>query len=486
MQKRKLSALAAATIGLGTIGLAMAGATNAAAETTPQGEQKVTLKDQSEVAVTIYNRDLALIKERRKVTLKAGRNRLAFIDVSGRMRPETAILRAATAGRIALTEQNFNFDIMTRQKLLEKSVGQTVRIVKVHPTTGAETIVEAKVLSALKGVVLQIGDRIETGIPGRIVFDRIPPNLRDRPTLVIDLESKTAGAETLELSYLSRGLTWRADYVGELNAADDKLTLNGWVTLINRSGTTYRNAKLQLVAGDVNVVRNQLSRGHRAKGSARSSGASSISRERFFDYHLYGLDRPTTIAQNQIKQVALMSAPGVAVKKEYELQAGGSYYYRRQYAGVVKRPVNVFLAFKNDKASNLGLPMPRGVVRIYKRNAAGKALFVGEDRMDHTPEGNDVRLRMGKAFDVTAERRQVDYDPTVYDRRTFESEHEITLKNARPKAVTVIVRETISGKWEMLRKTHDFTKVAANLAEWRIQVPGKGRTVLRYRVRVRY
>jgi len=152
----------------------------------------------------------------------------------------------------------------------------------------------------------------------------------------------------------------------------------------------------------------------------------------------------------------------------------------------VKLPVNVFLAFKNDKASNLGLPMPRGVVRIYKRDSKGKALFVGEDRMDHTPEGNDVRLRMGKAFDVTAERRQVDYDPRVYGRNTYESEHEITLKNARPKAVTVIVREAIGGKWEMLRKTHDFTKVAANLAEWRINVPGKGRTVLRYRVRVTY
>ncbi|MEJ2121177.1 MAG: DUF4139 domain-containing protein [Alphaproteobacteria bacterium] len=432
MIEHRLTALAAAGLAMC---VAVGVATPAAAEATAQGEQKVTLKDQSEVAVTIYNRNLALIKERRKVPLKAGRNLLAFIDVSGQMRPETAILNAATAGRISLTEQNFNFDIMTRQKLLEKSVGRTVRIVKVHPTTGAETIVEAKVLSALKGVVLQIGDRIETGIPGRIVFDRIPPNLRERPTLVIDLESKTAGTETLELSYLSRGLNWRADYVGELNATDDKLTLNGWVTLTNRSGTSYR---------------------------------------------------PTTIANNQIKQVALMSAPGVTVKKEYELQAGGRYYYRRQYTGIVKRPVNVFLAFKNDKASNLGLPMPRGVVRIYKRDSKGKALFVGADRMDHTPEGNNVRLRMGKAFDVTAERRQVDYDPTVYDRRTYESEHEIVLKNARPNAVTVIVRETIGGKWEMLRKTHDFTKVAANLAEWRIKVPGKGRTVLRYRVRVRY
>ena len=478
----RLTALAAAGLAMC---VAVGIAAPAAAEATARGEQKVTLKDQSEVAVTIYNRNLALIKERRKVPLKAGRNLLAFIDVSGQMRPETAILRAATAGRISLTEQNFNFDIMTRQKLLEKSVGQTVRIVKVHPTTGAETIVEAKVLSALKGVVLQIGDRIETGIPGRIVFDRIPPNLRERPTLVIDLESKTAGTETLELSYLSRGLNWRADYVGELNATDDKLTLNGWVTLTNRSGTSYRNAKLQLVAGDVNVVRRRIARPQTME-SRRRAGASSIRRERFFDYHLYGVDRPTTIANNQIKQVALMSAPGVAVKKEYELQAGGRYYYRRQYTGIVKRPVNVFLAFKNDKASNLGLPMPRGVVRIYKRDSKGKALFVGEDRMDHTPEGNNVRLRMGKAFDVTAERRQVDYDPTVYDRRTYESEHEIVLKNARPNAVTVIVRETIGGKWEMLRKTHDFTKVAANLAEWRIKVPGKGRTVLRYRVRVRY
>jgi len=478
MRQKYVSALAAATIGLGLIG---------SVEAQAQAERRVTLKEQSDVAVTIYNRNLALIKERRRVELTAGLNRLAFIDVSGRMRPETAILNAGTAGRINLLEQNFNFDVMTRKKLLEKSVGQTVRIVKVHPTTGAETIVKAKVLSALRGVVLQIGDRIETGIPGRIVFDRIPPNLRARPTLVIDLESKTAGTETLELSYLSRGLTWRADYVGELNPGDNKLTLNGWVTLSNRSGTTYRNARLQLVAGDVNVVQRRLRRPrYLAKGSAAGGARSSLRRQRFFDYHLYGLERPTTIAQNQIKQVALMSANGVSVQKEYVLNAGGSGYYRRQFAGRVKRPVLVYLAFKNDKASNLGLPLPRGVVRIYKRDKAGKALFIGEDRMDHTPEGNRVRLRMGKAFDVTAERRQTDYDPLSYDRRTYESEHEITIKNARPNAVTVVVREPMPGKWTVMRKTHDFTKISAGLAEWRIAVPAKGRTVLSYRVRIRY
>jgi len=467
-------------------GTALASILGTAIPASAEAENRVTLKDQTSVALTIYNRNLALIKEQRTVTLKKGRNLIAFIDVSGRMRPETAILRATTPGRINLVEQNFNFDIMSPRKLLEKSVGGFVRIVKVHPTTGVETILKAKVLSAKKGVVLQIGDRIETGIPGRIVFDKIPPNMRARPTLVVELEAERAGPVTLDLSYLSRGLSWRTDYVGEINAEDNRLQLNGWVTLINRSGTTYRGAALKLVAGDLNVIRRRFAR--RAKSEARGGyakrRASQFRRQTFFDYHLYSLGRATTVAQNQVKQVALMNAGGIPVVKEYWLSGGR--FFRRRYSGVTKLGVKVFLRLKNDKASNLGMPLPKGIVRVYKKDDKGKALFIGEDRIAHTPEGNELRLRMGRAFDVTGTRKQTDYERSGFDRRTYETAHEITLSNAKDKPVTVNLREPIPGDWSMIRASQAHTKFSSNIAVWRIKVPAKGKTVLTYRVRVKY
>ncbi len=468
-----------------TFAAALVAATAIAGPAAAESENRVTLKDQISVALTIYNRNLALIKELRTVTLKIGRNLIAFIDVSGRMRPETAILRATTPGLIELIEQNFNFDIMSRRKLLEKSVGRFVRIIKVHPTTGVETVLKAKVLSASKGIVLQIGDRIETGFPGRIVFDKIPPNMRARPTLVVELEAAKAGPVTLDLSYLSRGLSWRADYVGELNAADNRLQLNGWVTLINRSGTTYRNAALQLVAGDLNVVRRGLEvRSRGASGRRYKKSRRQFRRQAFFAYHLYSLGRPTTVAQNQVKQVALMSVAGIPVVKEYWLSGGR--YFRRRYRGEIKLGVNVWLRFTNDKASRLGMPLPKGVVRIYKKDDKGNALFIGEDRIAHTPEGLVVRLRMGRAFDITGSRKQTDYVRSGFDRRTYETAHQITLRNAKDKPVTVIVREPIPGDWRMIRASQAHTKFSANLAEWRIKIPAKGKTVLSYRVRVKF
>src|SRR2546421_3730827 len=222
-------------------------------------ERPSTLGDQQSVAVTIYNENLALIKDTRKLQLDHGENRIALREVSGQIRPETAALRSLShPGSLALIEQNFDFDLLTPAKLLEKYVGRDVRILRMNPKTGVETSETATVLAANSGVVLKIGDRIETGLPGRIVYDGVPANLRDRPTLVTELASSRAGSQTVELSYLSAGLAWKADYVAELNAADTALDLNGWVTLTNTSGTAYPNAKLQLVAGDVNRVRDEI------------------------------------------------------------------------------------------------------------------------------------------------------------------------------------------------------------------------------------
>jgi hypothetical protein len=455
-------------------------------------EKPSTLSDQQSVAVTIYNENLALVKDTRRITLDSGLNRLALREVSGRMRPETAQLRSIThPGSLALLEQNFDFDLLTPAKLLEKYVGRTVRIVRTHPTTGAESIESATVLAANSGVVLKIGDRIETGLPGRIVYDGVPANLRDRPTLVTELTSTRAGAQTVELSYLSGGLSWKADYVAELNAADSALDLNGWVTLTNTSGTAYPNANLQLVAGEVNRVRDEMRFAAKAPAMAmrEAQAPRAMAEESLFEYHLYTLHRPTTIAENQTKQVALLGASAVPVKKELVLQ-GSDFYYRSSFGGIgQKMKVGVYVQFENREAAHLGMPMPKGVVRVYKKDSAGNAQFIGEDAIDHTPKNENVRLKLGEAFDVTAEKKQTDfkrrdtYSPWSY---VHESAYEIVLKNAKKEPVTVVVREPVPGDWTMLEQSHKHTKAASGTAEWKIQVPAEGNATLKYRVLVRY
>jgi hypothetical protein len=480
MQLKKIHAAVAAA-------LAICSTAQAAVKELPS-----TLADQKSVAVTIYNENLALVKDTRAIALVAGENRLALREVSGRMRPETALLRSLShPGAFTLLEQNFDFDLLTPAKLLEKYVGRTVRIVKTHPTTGVESIETATVLAANNGVVLKIGDRVETGLPGRIVYDGVPANLRDRPTLVTELNSKRAGEQTVELSYLSGGLSWKADYVAELNAADDSLDLNGWVTLTNQSGTAYPNARLQLVAGDVNRVRDELRLASRVSGMAKAAEAPALqmAQESLFEYHLYTLARPTTIADNQTKQVALLGATGVPVTKELVLQ-GNDYYYRSSVGGIgQKMKVGVFVQFENREASRLGMPMPKGVVRVYKKDSSGNAQFIGEDNIDHTPKNEKVRLKLGDAFDVTADKKQTDFkrrEPLVSRSYAFESAYEIVLRNAKKEPATVIVREPVPGEWTMLEQSAPHAKVAAGTAEWRVPVPAEGTTTLRYRVLVRY
>jgi hypothetical protein len=456
-------------------------------------EKPSTLGDQQSVAVTIYNESLALVKDQRRIVFDSGRNRLALREVSGRMRPETALLRSLShPGSLALLEQNFDFDLLTPAKLLEKYVGRNVRIIRTHPMTGAESIETATVLAANNGVVMRIGDRIETGLPGRIVYDGVPANLRDRPTLVSELDAARAGLQTVELSYLTGGLSWKADYVAELNGADTALDLNGWVTLTNQSGTAYPNAKLQLVAGDVNRVRDET-RLAKAMLAQRSAAAEAprqdMAQEALFEYHLYTLQRPTTIADNQTKQVALLGAQGVPVVKELLLQ-GSDYYYRSSVGGIGQKiKIGVFVQFDNREASRLGMPMPKGVVRVYKKDSSGNAQFVGEDRIDHTPKNEKVRLKLGEAFDVTADKKQTDFkrrEPTNRASYVFESAYEIVLRNAKKEAATVVVREPVPGDWTMLEESQAHAKVAAGTAEWRVKVPAEGSTTLRYRVLVRY
>ncbi|MEN6588021.1 MAG: DUF4139 domain-containing protein [Sulfuricella sp.] len=455
----------------------------------PKEEIVSSLKDQQEVAVTIYNENLALVKDQRRVALDRGANRLAWRDVSARIMPETALLRSldGSAG-VALLEQNFDFDLLTPQKLLDKYVGQKVTVIKTNPATGAESSEIATVLSTNGGVVLKFADRIETGIPGRIVFKAVPDNLRDRPTLVITLDSSGAGQQPMELSYLTGGLSWRADYVAELSSKDDRLDLNGWVTLSNVSGTSYPDAKLQLVAGDVNRVRREMNSEQDGRVmKAMPMAAPVMAEEGLFEYHLYTLERPTTIAEQQTKQVALLSARHIPSRKELLLQ-GRDYYYRSSYGDLgQKMKVGVYVEFDN-KGNGLGVPLPKGVIRVYKKDSKGSAQFVGEDRIDHTPRNERVRLKLGEAFDVTADKKQTDFQKLGGSGRynyTFESAYQIELKNAKDEAVTVKVMEPVPGDWEILSENQPHKKEASNTVVWQVTVPSGGRSVLNYRVRVR-
>jgi hypothetical protein len=455
-------------------------------------ESRSTLNDQQSVAVTIYNQDLALVKDTRKVNLKTGLNALAMRDVSAQIRPETALLRSINApGSLMLLEQNFDFDLLTPHKILEKYVGKTVSIIKTNPATGAETTEQATVLSANDGVVLKIGNRIETGLPGRIVYDDVPANLRDRPTLVTQINNKGATDQTVELSYLTGGLGWKADYVAELNDKENMLDLSGWVTLTNTSGTSYKNAKLQLVAGDVNRVQPQMQATMMRKNMDMMAAetAAPMAEEGLLEYHLYTLDRPTNIMEAQTKQVALLSATGIPARKELVLR-GAEHYYQGQYGEIgTKMKVGVFVEFENKEASKLGMPLPKGILRVYKKDSKGNAQFVGEDNIDHTPKNETVRLKLGDAFDVTADKKQTDFKvlPNPQKGRSaFESAYELVLKNAKKEKVTVMVQEPIGGDWKIVSESHPHSKANSHLALWKIDIPAEGSTTLTYRAQVKY
>ncbi len=471
-------------------------------------ERQSNAADQTGLAVTIYNGDLALVKDARKVKVVNGENLLAWRDVSARIQPETALLRSLDGKPLTLLEQNFDFDLLTPQKLLEESVGDSVRVIRHQPITGVEISEYATVLSANDGVVLKFSDRVETALPnpGRIAFQGVPAHLRDRPTLsmVFETEAPTgflgigkSGAEQgMELSYLTGGLSWKADYVAELSSKEDSIDLNGWVTLTNTSGTAYNNARLQLIAGTVNRTQPERALAQpMVKAMAMADRAQPMQEEGLFEYHLYTLDRLTTLMDNQTKQVALLSAQKVKVDKEFRL-TGGDWYYAGQYGDLGKglKP-GVFMEFTNaaekDGNTGLGVPLPKGVVRVYKRDSAGRAQFIGEDRIEHTAKGETIKLKLGEAFDITADKKQTDYQKlavTGFNARggMIETAYQMEIRNAKSEKVVVTVVEPIAGEWQMLQESHPHKKETAHSAVWDIPVPAEGKATLTWRARVKY
>lgn len=473
-------------------------------------ERPSNAADQVGLAVTIYNGDLALVKDARKVKVNNGENYLAWRDVSAQIQPETALLRSLDGRKLTLLEQNFDFDLLTPQKLLEESVGDSVRVIRHQPITGVEVSEYATVLAANEGVVLKFSDRVEASLPnpGRLAFQSVPAHLRDRPTLSMVFRTEVAptgfltpanatAEQGMELSYLTGGLTWKADYVAELSAKEDSIDLNGWVTLTNTSGTAYNNARLQLIAGEVNRAPPEIRpMPVMAKAMAMADAAPAMQEESLFEYHLYTLDRLTSLADKQTKQVALLSAQKVKVDKEFRL-TGGDWYYAGQHGELGKKmKPGVFMEFanKSEKGDNagLGVPLPKGIVRVYKKDSAGRAQFIGEDRIDHTARGETVKLKLGEAFDITADKKQTDFQRLAaagFNTRPgnlIESAYALEIRNAKSEKVVVTVVEPIAGEWQMLQESHPHKKETANRAVWEIPVPAEGKATLTWRVRVKY
>ena len=454
-------------------------------------EQTTTASDRQSVNITVYNSNLGLVRETRRLTLPAGRIALRFADVTAQIRPETVHLSSLLSPTaLKILEQNYQYDLLNPGKLLDKFVGKEITLVLRRYQNNSEIFepVQATLLSNNAGQVWRINGQIVIN-PSNIAemrFPDVPKNLVATPTLVWDIESRDAGAQTLEASYLTNGMNWKADYVLVVNADDTKGDLQGWVTLMNSSGGTFENARLQLVAGDVNRVSDERTyqlAGAMAKRDAVSE--SEFKEQGFFEYHLYTLQRPTSVRDNETKQVSLLEASGFDVKKEFVVN--GQLYYYRNYNNPgqpIKEKVGVYVQFRNAQQNKLGMPLPAGTIRLYKKDTSGNQQFIGEDKIDHTPKDEDVRVKVGDAFDIVAERKQTDYK--VIARNVYEYAYEIKIRNHKDGPVTVVVNEPIGGDWEMISSSFEAKKTAAFAAQFNVPVAKDGEATLSYRVRVRY
>ena len=461
----------------------------AAAENPPPQPSVMTTTqaDQTGVSLTVYNVNLGLVKDRRSINLAKGRGELRFMDVASQIIPASVHIESlADPESLRVLEQNYEYDLLNSQKLMDKYVGKEVKLYQKNQYTEREEVVTATLLANNNGPIYRIGNEITFNHPGRVILSGLPESLIAQPTLVWLLENNLPKPQTVEASYLTNGITWQADYVMTLNENDSKAGLTGWVTIDNKSGAAYRDAMLKLVAGNVNRVREDRYDGMvRGKAVlAEAAPTPQFKEEGFFEYHIYTLQRPSTIKDNQTKQISLITADSIPVKKEL-LFRGENYYYYGQYGEVTgNRKVGVYVEIVNRKEEKLGIPLPKGTVRVYKRDRDGGLQFVGEDAIDHTPKDEKLRIKVGDAFEVVASRKQTDWKKIASD--TYESAFEIILKNHKEEDVIVRVVEPIPGDWQMLSSSHDYKKGDAHSAEFNIPVRKDGETRLIYRVRMRY
>jgi hypothetical protein len=459
---------------------------------TAQAQTTVTSteQDQKELAVTVYNSNVALVRDVRRVRLPEGAFDLRYMDIAAQVNPATVHIVSLTAPKeLGVLEQDYEYDLLSPQKLLQKYVGKELTLVRVITENNStrEVPVKALLLADNEGPVWKVGNEIITGMGAdRYIFPDLPENLYSKPTLVWLLDNRRAGEQTVEASYLTSQVNWNADYVLTVHSDQKSADLNGWVTVVNQSGASFHNAQLQLVAGELNRVtqpRGMVMREMAMK--AAPAGAPQFAQEAISEYHLYTLERHTNIQNNETKQISLLAAAGSAVEKVFEVDGESYYYQNAQSPGQpVKEPVKVLIKFKNAETNSLGIPLPAGTVRVYQGDSKGRVQFIGEDRIDHTPKDETVSLHIGNAFDVVAERKQTDFQRL--GSRSVEVEYEISLRNHKPDPITVFVNEPIGGDWTMLNSTFKYEKSAAFAARFTVPVAANSEALLKYRVRIHW
>lgn len=460
------------------------------------GEETVTRstkEDQRAVSLTVYNVNLGLVKEEREIAVGRGLTSLQFMDVAAAIDPTSVHIRSLEGSPpFSVLEQNFEYDLLSPAKMLDKYVGREVTIEEKDPQTERLTSRTARILSTVDGLVYEIDGKItfdflsDEGLEGRrIVFPDIPPDLVPRPTLVWLLEAERQGKARVEASYLTGGISWKADYVMVIGGNDDTADMNAWVTIENNSGAAYRDAELGLVAGEVQRVteeRRQLAKG-RDVLAAEMARAPQFVEEAFFEYHLYTLERKTTIKDREKKQISLLEVPGIAVSKKFMSKASVYYPVRQREEGVPEH-AGVFLEFENKADRGLGIPLPAGTVRVYKKDRKGSLQFIGEDRVDHTPKDEKVTIKMGEAFDVVVERVQTSFEKI--SKTVTERSYEISVRNHKEESIAVTLIEPMSGEWKITTSSHTYEKVSAREVRFTVPVAGDGETIVSYTVRVEY
>ena len=442
--------------------------------------------------MTVYNSNIALIRDVRQIHLASGVFPLRFEDVAASIMPATVHFRSLTdPAKLNVVEQNYEYDLLDAQKLLQKYVGREITLVHGEEEANSTKWVETKALLLADNnsePVWKIGNEIVTGMPTSWYrFSELPGNLYSRPTLVWTLDNSGAGAQKVEASYLANNMNWNADYV--LTVARDEKTadLDGWVTLTNNSGASFENAKLQLVAGEIHQVPPAI----RARAEIASQLATAMpappqfQQEGMSEYHLYTLGRRTTIQNNESKQISLLSGTDCR-SKNFSRSRGNriTTATRRGLGSPTPEPVKLYYRFKNEEKGGLGMPLPAGTVRVYQADSKGGIQFVGEDQIEHTPKDETLKIYVGNAFDIVCERKQLDYKKLANN--LYEMEYQITLRNHKDVPVTVEVLEPIGGDWEVVNSNLKWTKLDATTISFEIPVEKNGTATLDYRVRVKW
>ena len=444
---------------------------------------KSTLDDQKEIYITIYNSNLGLVKDVRDISLPRGISELQFMGVAEKINPTTVSIKSLIEpNSLSVLEQNYEYDLLNPTKLLDKYVGQQVKLIDKNYYTGEEKIYDATLLSNNQGAIYKIDNEIHINPSGRVILPGIPENLIAKPTLVWMLNNTLRRKQKVEASYLTDGINWKADYVAILNKDDTKSDLNGWVTIDNKSGAAYKDATIQLIAGDVHRVEAARPTAPLYRMTMAEEAKVGFEEKAFFEYHIYTLGRKSTIKENQTKQISLLEASDIPIKKKL-IFYGAQYSYRNRYGEPISnQKVGVYIDIENTKENNLGIPLPKGIVRVYKADHEGRLQFVGEDRIDHTPKDETIEVKMGEAFDVVGERTQTDWKKIAS--RVYEAAWEISLRNHKEEDVEVQVIEPIPGDWEVLNSSHSYEKIEAHTLKYTVKVPKDKEVKISYRVRM--